>query len=76
MNLDHFRVFAVVAKHGTVTRASEELNITQPAVTNQLKLMEDIYGVRLYTKHCRGIEPKPGRSSWRARGACSGNMNY
>ncbi len=56
MNLDHFRVFAVVAKHRNVTRASEELNITQPAVTNQLKLMEDTYGVRLYIKNCRGIE--------------------
>ncbi len=56
MNLDHFRVFVVVAKHRNVTRASEELNLTQPAVTNQLKLMEDAYGVRLYIKNCRGIE--------------------
>lgn len=56
MNLDHFRVFAVVAKHRNVTRASEELAVTQPAVTNQLKLMEQDYGVRLYTKSRRGIE--------------------
>ena len=36
MTLDRFKVFAAAARYRSVTRASEELYITQPAVTKQL----------------------------------------
>jgi DNA-binding transcriptional LysR family regulator len=55
MSLDHFMVFATVAKHRSVTLASEALHITQPAVTKQLKLLEERYRAKLYTKGGKGI---------------------
>ena len=59
MNLDQFTVFAAVAKHGNVTRAADELSISQPAVTKHLKLLEENYKTKLYTRGGTGIELTP-----------------
>jgi DNA-binding transcriptional LysR family regulator len=56
MTLDRFKVFAAAARYRSVTRASEELHITQPAVTKQLKLLERDYNANLYRRNGRGIE--------------------
>ena len=56
MTLDRFKVFATVARYRSVTRASEELYITQPAVTKQLKALERDYNANLYRRYGRGIE--------------------
>jgi LysR family transcriptional regulator, transcriptional activator of the cysJI operon len=56
MTMDRFRVFAAAARYGNVTRASEELYITQPAVTKQLKTLERDYNANLYKRNGRGIE--------------------
>ena len=37
MNLYHLRVFLTVAEHEHITRASEELILSQPAVTNKIQ---------------------------------------
>jgi len=47
MTLDRFKVFAATARYRSVTRASEELCITQPAVTKQLKALERDYNANL-----------------------------
>jgi DNA-binding transcriptional LysR family regulator len=56
MTLDRFKVFAAAARYRSVTRASEELHITQPAVTKQLKALERAYNAALYRRMGRGIE--------------------
>jgi len=56
MTMDRFKVFAAAARYGRVTRASEELCITQPAVTKQLKALERDYSTNLYRRNGRGIE--------------------
>jgi DNA-binding transcriptional LysR family regulator len=56
MNLDQFTVFAAVAKHRNVTRASEELHISQPAVTKHLRLLQESYNSDFYKRRGRGIE--------------------
>ncbi len=56
MNLDSFTVFAAVAKHGNVTRAADALSLSQPAVTKHLKLLEEHYKTKLYTRGGTGIE--------------------
>ena len=56
MTMDRFKVFAAAARYGSVTRASEELCITQPAVTKQLKALERDYSTNLYRRNGRGIE--------------------
>ncbi|MEI2405964.1 LysR family transcriptional regulator, partial [Niallia taxi] len=44
MNLHALRLFHMVAEKGNVTRAAEELNISQPAVTAQIKKLEQEIG--------------------------------
>ena len=38
MTLKQFMIFAAVARHRNVTRASQELHISQPSVSQHLKL--------------------------------------
>jgi LysR family transcriptional regulator, transcriptional activator of the cysJI operon len=44
------RVFRAVAHHRNFSRAAEELLLTQPAVTQQIKALEDEYGVPLFDR--------------------------
>ncbi|BFH64308.1 LysR family transcriptional regulator [Paenibacillus azoreducens] len=55
MNLHALRLFHVIAKTGSVTRASELLNISQPAITAQIKKFEKELGLTLMMPHGRGI---------------------
>ena len=41
MTLHHLEIFAAVARHKSITRASEDLLISQPALTQQLKRLEE-----------------------------------
>jgi DNA-binding transcriptional LysR family regulator len=56
------RVFRAVAQHLNFSRAAEELLLTQPAVTQQIKALEDEFGVSLF-------ERGGGRISLTPRGA-------
>lgn len=44
------RVFRSVARHLSFSRAAEELLLTQPAVTQQIKALEDEFGVPLFDR--------------------------
>lgn len=55
MNLHALRLFHTVAEKGNVTRAAEELNISQPAVTAQIKKLEQEIGLILLSPKGRGI---------------------
>lgn len=50
--MENFRlkVFRVVARHLNFSRAAEELLLTQPAVTQQIKALEEEYGVPLFDR--------------------------
>lgn len=50
--MENFRlkVFRVVAAHLNFSRAAEELLLTQPAVTQQIKALEEEYGVPLFDR--------------------------
>ena len=48
--------FITAAKTKSYTRAAEILNITQPAVSQHIKFLEDEYGVHLVKKCGRGFE--------------------
>ena len=56
MTLNQFTLFAAVAKHLNVRKASEELRVSQPSVSQQLKQLEDRYGLKLYRRLSKGIE--------------------
>lgn len=54
------RVFRIVAKHLNFSRAAEELLLTQPAVTQQIKALEDEFGVPLFDRGGGRIRLTPG----------------
>ena len=56
VNLDLYRVFYTVAKCGSLTRAAEELYISQPAVSQSVKQLESQLGVSLFNRTHRGME--------------------
>ena len=55
MNLYHLRVFQTVAEHEHITRASEELFLSQPAVTKIIQHLEQETGLELIERHGRRI---------------------
>lgn len=55
-NLELYRVFYTVAKCGSLTRAAEELYISQPAVSQSIKQLENQLGVSLFNRTHRGME--------------------
>ncbi len=54
--LNRLRTFSAVAKHLNLRKAAAELGISQPSVSQQLRLLEEYFGVKLYVKSGRGIE--------------------
>lgn len=54
--LNALRAFEVAARYQSISRASEELCVTQAAVSQQIAQLEDRLGVALFTRHHRKIE--------------------
>ncbi|MFJ4376013.1 choline sulfate utilization transcriptional regulator [Pseudomonas japonica] len=55
-SLDVLRVFEAAARHHSFTAAAVELGTTQPAVSQQIKRLEEQLGARLFDRIYRGIE--------------------
>ncbi|KWI24512.1 LysR family transcriptional regulator [Burkholderia ubonensis] len=55
MDLTLLRAFAAVAREGNLTRAAEQLHLTQPAVSLQVKHLQETLGVVLFTRTSRGL---------------------
>ncbi len=56
VNLELYRVFYTVAKCGSLTKAAEELYISQPAVSQAIKQLENQLGGQLFNRTHRGME--------------------
>lgn len=57
IELRHLRYFAAAIEHETIGRAAENLGITQPALSRQLRDLEDEIGASLFNRTARGIQP-------------------
>lgn len=57
MNIDFelYRIFYVVANNKNITKASEELNISQPAISKSIKNLEEQLGGVLFVRTKRGV---------------------
>ena len=49
--LNALRAFDATARHLTVVKAADELNVTPSAVSHQLRTLEDALGVQLFTRN-------------------------
>ncbi len=56
MDLNLVRTFLVVAENLSYTKAAEQMNLTQPAVSTAIKRLEKEYGQKLFVKSGRSIE--------------------
>lgn len=65
MTLRRLEIFTIVAKHLNVTRASRELHVSQPAISQELKRLQETFGVSLVKKSGRGIELTETGSAFR-----------
>lgn len=55
VNLNAFLYFESVARRGTITRAAEELCVSPSAVSQQIKLLEQQLGVKLFRRDGRAV---------------------
>jgi len=63
MDLKQLRAFLTIADTGNVTRAAELLNLVQPAVSRQLRLLEQDLGVGLFERERHGmVLTDPGKA--------------
>lgn len=56
INLELYRIFYTVAKNKHMTKASEELHISQPAISQSIKKLEDELGGTLFLRSNKGME--------------------
>jgi DNA-binding transcriptional LysR family regulator len=57
------RYFAAVAEEGNLTKAAERLFVSQPALTKQIKQLEALLGVQLFTRSRAGMAlTEPGQT--------------
>lgn len=56
VDLELYRVFYVVARNKHMTKASEELHISQPAISQSIKKLEDQLGGILFLRSNKGME--------------------
>ena len=53
--LNGLRAFEAAARHLSFTRAADELNVTQTAISHQIRALEERLGVRLFRRLPRGL---------------------
>ena len=68
INLELYRIFKIVADEENLTKASEILHISQPAVTKHIKNLEKELNVKLFKRSKYGmILNKNGKKLYRIR---------
>lgn len=59
MDLQQLRTFVAISQEGNLTRASDKLCLSQPAVSAQLKALEDELSLKLFERAVRGMKLTP-----------------
>jgi len=55
INFELYRIFCVVADEGNITKASKKLLISQPAISKQIKKLEEELGGNLFVRTKKGV---------------------
>lgn len=59
MRYVQLRAFHNVAIHGGFSRAAEQLNLTQPAISDQVRKLEEEYDILLFNRHKKQVVLTP-----------------
>ena len=55
INLEYYKIFYEVAKEQNITKASENLHISQPAISKTIKILEEKLGGTLFVRTKKGV---------------------
>jgi DNA-binding transcriptional LysR family regulator len=53
--MEWYRIFLYTAKFKNLTKAAQELHITQPSVSYAIKQLESVIGVQLFNRQSKGV---------------------
>lgn len=59
VNLEYYKIFYYVSMTGSFTAAAEKLCISQPAVSQAIKMLETSLGSKLYVRTSKGVKLTP-----------------
>lgn len=62
-NINTLLAFVTVAQEGSVSRAAEVLNLTQPAISHQIKRLSEETGMKLFQRTATGLHITPDGSA-------------
>lgn len=55
IDFELYRIFVVVAEEENITKAGEKLNMSQPAITKQIKNLENQLSMKLFERKSKGV---------------------
>ena len=55
LNLEYYKIFYYVGKYKSITLAAKELSLSQPAVSQSVKHLEDDLGIELFVRTPKGV---------------------
>src|SRR4030081_3388422 len=58
-SLNGLRAFEAAARHLSFTQAASELNVTQTAISHQIRRLEEELGIRLFVRQNRALALTP-----------------
>jgi len=78
MELRHLRYFIAVAELRSVRAASEQLHVTQPAISRQIQYLEGVVGAALFERTPRGLKLTAAGEAYliQARDIAANRMAY
>ena len=56
VNLELYRIFVIVANEGNISKASEILHISQPAISKQIHNLENELNITLFERSNTGVK--------------------
>jgi LysR family nitrogen assimilation transcriptional regulator len=56
MQIRHLQTFVCIARNGSFSQAAEILNVAQPALSQQIRQLEEEVGALLFIRHARGAK--------------------
>src|SRR4051812_13391834 len=56
LNYHHLQYFWVVAREGSIVRASEELRLAHPTISGQIHKLEEVLGEKLFVRRGRHLQ--------------------